>query len=106
LTNDRNFERGDTNGSQNNQEAPSSNEFDLSPTEEHNYNFPISPNNLLERKMPTLSIITEEDTQLDQRSVSQYFRMASNVSGRKTLKESTRRQYSYGLAPGSNFAES
>lgn len=54
----------------------------MSPTEEQNDVMPISPNNQLERKMPTLSIITEEDTQLDQRSVSQYFRMASNISGR------------------------
>lgn len=62
---DRIYERGDTNGSQNNQDTQFSNEYDMSPTEEQNYIMAISPNNQLERKMPTLSIITEEDTQVD-----------------------------------------
>jgi hypothetical protein len=34
----------------------------LSPKEEQNYEIPVSPNAGLERKIPTLSIITEEDT--------------------------------------------
>jgi hypothetical protein len=34
----------------------------MSPKEEQNYDIPVSPNAGLERKMPTLSIITEEDT--------------------------------------------
>ena len=87
VTSDRIYERGDTNESQKEHEQLYSNEYDLSPKEEQNDDIPVSPNAGLERKIPTLSIITEEDTQLDQRSVSQYFRMASNISvGGKTIK--------------------
>ncbi len=61
-TSDRRLERGDTREDENDNAEPND-EQQSELTDESGFNNPISPNNqMLERKMPTLSIITEEDT--------------------------------------------
>lgn len=76
---DRIYEKADqTHGSQSRNDedpiSPYNNQEDESPYQDFNklqtmHNQPISPSNLYERKLPTLSIISEEDTQVDHHSV-------------------------------------